>query len=80
MPKLFRRRWIWIHLKVRRSSSHAACREAMISEQRELKFFGVFYKGLSTVIAAIDALATLLVYPERHWSEGSALRPQPPPE
>jgi hypothetical protein len=36
------------------------CREAMIREQRELKAFGVYYNGLSTVIAAIDAVATLL--------------------
>jgi hypothetical protein len=56
------------------------CREALLHEQAELKPFGVHYNGLSTVIAAIDAVATLLGHSEHYWSHGSAPRPQWPPD
>jgi hypothetical protein len=52
----------------------------MIREQAEIKPFGVYYNGLSTVIAAIDAVATLLGHSEHYWSHGSAPRPQRPPD
>jgi hypothetical protein len=53
------------------------CREAMTRELSKVKPFGVFYCGMLTVIAAIDAMAMLLIGPENNfWAEGRAPRAQ----
>jgi hypothetical protein len=48
------------------------CREAMTRAMSEVKPFGVYYCGMQTVIAAIDAMATLLGQGEHFWEKGSA--------
>jgi hypothetical protein len=53
-------------------------REAMIREQREIKPFGVHYNALSMVVAATDAVATVLGHSEHYLSKGSAPRDQRP--
>jgi hypothetical protein len=50
------------------------CREAMTRQMSEVKPFGVFYSGMLTVVAAIDAMATLLGRPEHYWATGSTPR------
>jgi hypothetical protein len=52
------------------------CREAMTRQMSEVKPFGVFYSGMLTVVAAIDAMATLLGRSEHYWATGSAPRPE----
>jgi hypothetical protein len=53
------------------------CREAMRRAMSEVKPFGVYYCGMLTVVAAIDAMATLLIGKEDHfWATGSAPRPE----
>jgi hypothetical protein len=37
-----------------------ACREAMLAEANRVKPMGTFYHGIHMVVAAIDALASLL--------------------
>jgi hypothetical protein len=44
-----------------------ACREAMTRQMSEVKPFGVCYSGMLTVVAAIDAVETLLGRPEHYW-------------
>jgi hypothetical protein len=56
------------------------CREAMTRQMSEVKPFGVFYSGMLTVVAAIDALATLLGRPEHYWTTGSTPRPERKPD
>ncbi|HYC26033.1 MAG TPA: hypothetical protein VEC58_08345 [Roseiarcus sp.] len=50
------------------------CREAMIGAMSEVKPFGVYYCGMQTVVAAIDAMARLLGEGERFWEKGTAGR------
>jgi hypothetical protein len=45
----------------------------MTRQMSKVKPFGVFYSGMLTVVAAIDAMATLLGRPEHYWT-GSTLR------
>jgi hypothetical protein len=55
------------------------CREAMNREMGEVKPFGVYYCGMLTVVAAIDAMATLLIGREDYfWAKGSAPAPSEP--
>jgi hypothetical protein len=48
------------------------CRKAMIDAMVNVKPMGVLYHGLSMVVSAIDALATLLIGREGYfWATGS---------
>jgi hypothetical protein len=48
------------------------CRKAMIDAMSSVKPLGVLYHGLSMVVSAIDALATLLIGREGYfWATGS---------
>ncbi len=49
------------------------CRKAMIDASTRVKPMGTVYHGLSMVVAAIDALATLLICrPDYFWAKCSA--------
>jgi hypothetical protein len=53
-----------------------ACRRTMIETSAAVKPMGVMYQGLGMVVAAIDALATLLVGREGYfWATGSSPMP-----
>jgi hypothetical protein len=58
-----------------------ACRKTMIETMKAVKPMGVMYQGLSMVVAAIDALATLLVGREGYfWATGSSPMPATSPD
>jgi hypothetical protein len=58
-----------------------ACRRTMIETSAAVKPMGVMYQGLGMVVAAIDALATLLVGREGYfWATGSSPMPATNPD
>ena len=48
------------------------CRKALLTESDKVRPFGLTYKALGTVMAAIDALATLLTGRDDFYSAGGS--------